>query len=495
MQTIGKRTLLADIIEYAPAHVLPAILAIVFLPVITRFLSPDEFGYYSLVITLVTLVNSVTSWVGISVIRFYYSFNGTEQNANFRNAVFISLLLTTLVTGLFLYTLLVLLKHSVQAVLVRSFAIGIMLIVVNTLYDTFQSFLRAKRLTRLYSLFSVIKVGGGWLLGIVLMTILALRVEALLLGALLVTSLVSFSLLLFQNKEIGFSITRSSLEIIREMFKYSYPLIIGNLSAWLLSSSDRYILQVYRGAYEVGLYSVSYRVSESTILLLNSLFAFAFNPLVIMVWEKQGEASAKYFLETGTRYYILLCLPAVVGLSIIQRPLLAFLAPQEYGEAAFVLPWVTFGVFLLGLFQRFGVGFSLYKYTAPSGLGLLVAGILNVCMNLVFVPRFGFKAAAVTTTLSYLFLLGWGVVFSRRLFVWRFPWDSLSKALLACLGMGGVVYLFLNFTQITSPILVLLVAVLSGAITYSFLLLLLNEIKPEEFKILLNILEQKFTHL
>jgi len=63
------------------------------------------------------------------------------------------------------------------------------------------------------------------------------------------------------------------------MAKYSFPLVLGNLAAWVLSLSDRYILEFFRGSQEVGIYSASYAISEKSIFLLVSLFMLASGPI------------------------------------------------------------------------------------------------------------------------------------------------------------------------------------------------------------------------
>ena len=92
-------------------------------------------------------------------------------------------------------------------------------------------------------------------------------------------------------------------------------------------------------------------------------------------------------------------------------------------------------------------------------------------------------AAAVTTLVSYAFLLTTMIIVSRRYFVWEFPVKSLVRVTIASVIMGTVVYLFSKSLSF-SPLLNLTVSVLLGVGIYLSSLLLLGETQPSEKKAL-----------
>ena len=491
LPSASGKDFLKDMLEYLPAQVFSPILGVIFLPIITRLLSPQEYGYYTLVLSLIALTSAVSGWHSIAIIRFYYSYPEGEQRKRFFGSVLSSLTLTILITAFLLFGLLYLLRNSILPVLYRSLLVGALIVLTTILFETFQSLLRARRLARWYSFFSVLRGLGGWLVGVALIVTWSNRVEGLLWGTLLATA--GTSLLLFPMAVKGLPLAfLFSSPVISEMFKYSFPLLIGNLAAWLLSFSDRYVLQLYRGAYEVGLYSAGYRIAESSLMLLVSLFAFAFNPLIIQIWELQGEQQAKQFLTMGTRYFILLCLPATVGLSVLRKPILTILTAPEYGSATSVLPWVTLSIFFFGLFQRYGATLSLHKKTMLSMIGLILCGLINIGLNFAFVPHYGFHAASVTTAVAYFLLLGWSVVVSKRFLIWRFPWESLIRTLIASLGMAVIVGLTNQWLE-QLELLGVLVSISIGGLVYLILLVVIGEIQSHEIQAIREILAKKIS--
>lgn len=477
------RNLFRDMLGYLPAQIVPAIAGIAFLPVITHFLPPEEYGHYTLVLATVSVLTVLTGWVSMAVVRFYPACKDVKSLKALHSSVFVWLGLSVAVLIAAFLSVMLALAHAMPARLFGAMLLGALLFVLLAVSDVLQSLLRVRRLVRWYTVFAVWKTLAGLGFGLWLVIDWQWGIKGLLWGSILAVALAIPLLWVIATRGVRFGFGDFSLNLSKEMARYSFPLVVGNLAAWILSLSDRYVLEFFRGSFEVGLYSVSYRVSESSISLLASLFAFAFNPLAVMVWERQGEDAARGFLERGTRYFLILCLPAVVGLSVLQKPVVTLLAAQEYWEGATVLPWVATGVFFLGLTQRFGAGLSFRKRTTPSMLCILAAGGLNLGLNFAFIPSFGFRAAAASTAVSYAALLALTVWVSRRFFRWAFPFRSLVRAAMASAIMGAVVYPVGNAVS-ASPLVNLVVAILSGVLLYAVALLVLGEIQPNEKKAL-----------
>ena len=141
---------------------------------------------------------------------------------------------------------------------------------------------------------------------------------------------------------------------------------------------------------------------------------------------------------------------------------------------------------MLGLQQRFQAGLSFHKKTTHIMAAIVISGLLNVGLNFWLVPLFGYMGAAVTTFVSYAFLLALMVVLSRRYFVWGFPFKTLGRADCGSAAMGAVLYLVGN--SLTScPVTNLIVAACIGVPVYLAVLFILREPQREEIEELLNL--------
>lgn len=473
------RDLFKDALCYLPAQIVPAIVGTAFIPLITRFLSPKEYGYYTLILATVSVLTVITDWLSMAVVRFYPASKKEKNLKVLYSSIFIWLGLSIVVLETIFLSVTSAFSHMIPAGLYEGMSLGGLLFVLLAAFNVLQTLLRAQRLVYWYTAFTIWKTLAGLGLGVWLVIAWNNGVKGLLWGSIIALIFAIPFLWRVSTRGIPFRLGDFSLDLSKEMAKYSFPLVVGSLAAWILSLSDRYVLGFFRGSFEVGLYSVGYRISEHSIMLLTSLFALAFNPLSIIVWEKQGEEAARRFLKQGTRYFLIMGLPAVVGISVLQKPIVALLAAPEYGEGAAVLPWVATGVFFLGLTQRFGAGLSFRKQTTPSMLCILTAGGLNLLLNFAFIPSFGFRAAAASTAGSYAFLLMLMVWVSRRFFQWAFPFRSLVRASTASIVMGAVVYPLSNSLSL-SPLINLIISVPVGIAVYFVALFLLGEVQSNE---------------
>lgn len=486
---IMTKYFLKDLIKYLPAQIVPAIVGLISIPVITRLFNPEDYGNYSLVMATVVVLSTLLSWLPISIIRFYPAYERDNKLGAFYGSI-MSLNGISILSLLFFSLLLLLsVKNHISSQVYFLMCIGIGVVAVTGPFALFQHLLRVKRKVNWYSGFAVWKSMGT--LGIALFLIFLLKrgIESLLWGAILCVVIVLP--ILWKKAVEGVSTLHFKIDFsfTKEMARYSFPLVMGNLAAWILSLSDRYILEAFRGAQEVGIYSASYNISDRSIMLITTLFTLASGPILMHIWEKEGEVKSKEFISNVTRCYLMVCVPAVIGLGVLSKPILNILTDAQYFEGYKIIPFVAAGVLILGLQQIFHAGFLFSKRTSSITFAIAASGLLNVFLNMLFIPKYGYFAAAVTTLISYTFLLFLMIILSRRLFTWKFSFKSLAKVTCASAIMGVVVY-YVGNSLTFSVFINLISAICVGVIVYLLMLLLLNEFSQEEIQIF-NTLKQK----
>lgn len=480
------KELFKDMIKYFPSIIIPAIISIIALPILTHLFPPADYGNYVLVIATVSVLSAIAGWINMSIVRFYPAYKKEGKIAEFTNLTIKLAFLSILAISIISLCILIPLRDHISGNLYRLMGIGIFVFILTCLFALLLDFLRIKRQIKWYSSFFAWRSITALAFGVLLVIFFRLGVEGLLWGIIIS---VGFALPLLWKIAVGKLPIRDksiSLEPTMEMAKYSFPLVIGNLTAWALSFSDRYILQLFRGSHEVGIYSISYSISQYTIYILMSLFFLSFNPLAIITWEKEGAKTTKKFIAQGTRYFLLLCIPAVIGISVLRNPILSVLSTSDYYEGAKIIPFVALGVFFLGLMQMFDAGLCLQKKTYINMFCVTLSGILNLGLNFLLVPKYGYIAAAFTTLISYAFLLFLMIIVSRRFFVWEFPFKSLVTISSASAIMGVVVY-YIGNSLTSSTSLNLVLGICLGIVIYFVMLLLLREPQKEEIQALHNL--------
>jgi O-antigen/teichoic acid export membrane protein len=417
--------------------------------------------------------------LGTATLRFFPEYEKQSKLGIFRNTLIKATIACVTGIAIVFFGVLQIAKPAISANLYFLMSMGIWLFIATSVFNILLHLLNIREKATAYSCFTIWHTGAGLLFGVAIVLLARRGVEGLLWGSIgaLIIAIPVLSRIAFAGIPAGKGVFSKSIAI--EMTKYSAPLIIANLAAWILSLSDRYIIGLYGESYEVGLYSASYALSERALTMLWTLFMLAGYPLLVNVWENQGREATQRVAGGLTRYYLLLALPAAVGLSVLSKPIIGMFTAPAYHEAYRIVPLIAFSALLLALQWWPQVGLSLRKKTSISAYCVVGAGLLNIGLNFLLIPRYGYMAAAVTTFISYAFLLVLMVLASRRLFTWEFPFKSMGKIAFASAIMGVVVYLVGN--NLTSSTLVnLIVGICLGLVVYGGMLLLLKEVHWSE---------------
>jgi O-antigen/teichoic acid export membrane protein len=479
-----SKGLLTDMLKYLPAQIVPGLIGLVSMPIVTRLFLPAEYGHYSLATATVMVLSTLFGWLPTSVIRFYPTYARQDRLGIFHTTLMKLAALALVGPTVLYYVVLLVLRSRMPDRLWFLLLLGGFLFPATCLFNLLQYVLRSQRLAGRYSAFGVWQSGAAFGLALVLIFGFRLGIDSLLVGAILSILLV----LPLQYRHATAAWTKGPPGRIdwqggKAMFVYGMPLVVGNLAAWVLALSDRYLLGLLRGSVEVGIYSLSYNIADRSLMLLIGLFVMASTPIGMHVWEERGAPGTMQFVTGVTRLYLLACVPATVGLSVLSRLVVGILGGAAYAGGYRIMPYVLFGVLLLGLQQLYQFGLLFHRRTGFITLATVSAGLANVLLNLLLIPKYGYLAAGVVTLFSYVLLLLLMVEFSRRFFVWSFPWRSLFHVAVASAVMGGVVHYLddrLGFPSL--PRLLLCTAV--GLVVYVIALLALREFSSQELRVL-----------
>jgi O-antigen/teichoic acid export membrane protein len=149
------------------------------------------------------------------------------------------------------------------------------------------------------------------------------------------------------------------------------------------------------------------------------------------------------------------------------------MAEQSYFDGHRVIPFVVLSSFLYGFQRWFQLVLALHKRTLLIMLSVLSGGLMNVILNLIAVPMWGYQAAAVNNLIGYLVFTILIVYFSRKLMIWRFPYSSMVRALLASVPVWLTVVFVMRLDM---PALIeIMICASVGCMVYALSLLVLGE--------------------
>jgi O-antigen/teichoic acid export membrane protein len=180
---------------------------------------------------------------------------------------------------------------------------------------------------------------------------------------------------------------------------FNIPLLPHYLSQVMLNSSDRIMIGQLCSASDAGIYSIAYSAGMIMTILTSSLNN------TVTPWLYRKLESKDYAPVNRVGLEILGFLAAAILLMDALAPdVVAILAPAKYGEAMELVPVIAASVFFIYLYFYCSNIEFFYEKTKVATVASIVAAALNVALNAVFIPIFGYQAAGYTTLACYLVL-------------------------------------------------------------------------------------------
>lgn len=177
----------------------------------------------------------------------------------------------------------------------------------------------------------------------------------------------------------------------------------------VLNSSDRIMIANIVGEKEAGVYNLAYSVSQ-IMTIFNTALLQTIEP---WIYRKLKENK---IVEIARVAYIAFSVIASLNVLLIMvaPEVINFFAPAAYQEAIWTIPSVTMSVFFMFLYTFFATFEFFYEKTKYAAGATIGSALLNVLLNYIFIPRFGYIAAGYTTLFSYIVLAILHYYFMRK---------------------------------------------------------------------------------
>ncbi|MCK1157870.1 lipopolysaccharide biosynthesis protein [Streptococcus uberis] len=197
---------------------------------------------------------------------------------------------------------------------------------------------------------------------------------------------------------------------IRYALKISAPLILHGIALNLLSQSDRVMITIYRGPSETGIYSLIYNFSMIATVITSSLEGI-WVPWFINKLKEGRELD----INRIAKYYIEFMMVAMGVLILISPEIIKILSDRKYWIGMSIVPPVILANFFIFAYTLYVNVEHYYKKTLSITLNTIIAAVLNIVTNFIFIPKFGYIAAAYSTLFAYFISLLLHERFSKKL--------------------------------------------------------------------------------
>ncbi len=435
--TAYLKRLVSSLAAYQVADIVSKFIAVILLPVYTRYITPQGYGVVELLANGVILISILARFGMIEAfLRFYFTDSDRERrDALARRAVLFLLVATTIVSVI----LAVEAGPISQVVLgyrdVTTMRIAVLGLWTFTNLELAYGLLRVDERLRLYATASVINVLMTVVASVILVVVLGKGARGLLLGNYGASTLVLFALWFKLRHQLwAGGRGRGHVEEMGVLLRFGLPTVPAEASVYALSIVDRYYLFHHRGPAMAGLYSIAVKLAGAVAFIVRA-FQYAWPPLAYSVTDDR-EAARLYGLVTT--YYLLVSGWVVAGLALEGRWVLRLLAAPAFFDAYKALPWVALGWAMYGLWVVFLAVAGRAKVTERNFPAAIAGLAANVILLLVLVPPLGLAGAGLALCGAYVVMLGIMHLLTRRAFPVAFEWRRLVQLVVIVGGLAAV---------------------------------------------------------
>ena len=455
------KVLTKHVLTYGVGGVVNGLVRLSFIPIISFSLSPDSFGIYSLLFMMISFLFLLFE-LGFSyaLIQRYSEDELLETKSTVIGTAIISVGViggTLCILSLLQPTIFSkLLFHTEQYTpLIR---IAIIIALCSSFFQLLLSILRASAKPRNFVFVTSMRGLSHIVFTISFVVFLSMEIEGFLWATLLSFGLGIGVFLIIVKPRISFSFI-----IAKRMLGFGLPLMSSNLAIWLLTYADLYLLRTLAEVRDVGLYQFAQEMCAVIALFLVS-FERAWPQFVFSRYKRKD--APRLFQNVFTLFFATL---AFFGLSIalFRLDVLSLISADAYSDSARVIPLLVCSGILYGTYYVFSTGLLVSGKTSFFPLITLSAALLNILLNIAFIPAYGIVGAGFATILTNFVMAMIVLLLSNRYYA--IPFRIGRIFIISCVGLFA--YAIHHFIQRFFPtpfLLNILLIVGFGLFLYKF---------------------------
>ena len=389
------------------------LLGVITVPIITRIVSPEINGQYSLFDTYANIAVMILC-LGLdqALVRYYYKSNKPEYKTTLLYKCITPPLIVSFIAAM------VFVLFEKNKIINYDFSTSITLLlciytIVQLIYRFSLLVVRLESHSKLYSFLSIVVKVAYIATFFLLLFKSNLNYLNMLTISITTAALLSLLLSIIYEKNIWnpFAICNKQFNIpTKELLKYSIPFIFSMGIATLFDAVDKLSLSYFSTYEQIGIYTGALYITN-VFGIIQTTFNTIWSPLSIEHYEKDSED--KKFFEDANQYITVIMF--FFGLTLILfKDIFIYFLGSSYREAAFILPFLLFRPIMYTISETTVCGLFFEKKSWHTVFIAAVACVFNIVFNTILIPLVGSKGAAISTGLSYCLFYVLRTYFSNK---------------------------------------------------------------------------------
>jgi O-antigen/teichoic acid export membrane protein len=412
---------------YTIGSVAQSAVAILLIPLYTRYLGPTDYGALEITNTALSVLLFSLSFGFASSILKYYSLdlqNDAGQQKKLIGTAFLSLVPV------------VLLCESVLFLCARPLAqflfgdpnlfVYIQILIATSFFAILlnQGFavLRAQEDSKKYTLVFLARFLALLVFNVAAVVVFKAGLKGILIGNMLTYIIACLMLVPTLLRSASFTF---DVGLLKLLLAFGIPLVPASMAQWFMVLSDRYFLRTFRSLTEVGIYSLGYKIGFLVMILLVTPFQLAWPTISFRAASAKDQDHRELYAKSLT-YFVLVGLAMMIPLSLFAHDLIVLFSNKSFVRGADVVWIVALSYIFYGAHFVVSTGIHLAKKTKLYPWLVVIPALLNVVLNYFLIKPFGMMGAAYATLASFVVMFACAYVVSNYFYPVAYEWKRIG---------------------------------------------------------------------
>ncbi|MDP1621542.1 MAG: oligosaccharide flippase family protein [Bacteroidales bacterium] len=390
-----------DVLIYFAGKIIPAGVNLAVIILAVRYIGQAEYGKYSLIFYAVMLLSTLTlGWIQQGILRFLSAYPG-EQVLVINRFYFLTLLstLSAVIIGILMCILYFHLPWT-ETVIVVSYLF---------MYNVFLFHLTLNQTKRKSMRYAILE-GSYYLIFFILFLLLVFAFNNKLFIVLFIAMLAGLVLTevlrvtILPEGRVGLDPSRIYFNagFSKKVFNFGFPITIWLFLSYLLNIYDRFIIKEFTSYEDVGTYSAikDFIIKIATFTTIPILLAY--HPTIVEKWNDNRKKEAIKLIREGLNFCILIAVVVFAVFMIFQNIFYTRILHLEVTQQFLVSLSLIGSAFLWQAAMLLHKPLELLLKPRLMLVAIIIALAVNTLANLIFVPLYGYPAAAVVSLASVI---------------------------------------------------------------------------------------------
>ena len=418
-----------DFFIIGTSSVISILLSLLTTPIITRIVSPHEYGAFSLFLLYgQTAIFILALGLDQSLIRYFYK----VKYKDYKNYILYKCLKWPVLFYILFSFLLLLLKNNFNFDK-KTIVYLLIYIFLLLIYRFAQLIVRLEFDSGLFSKLNIIQK----IIYIIIALPAIYLIKNFYLQILIISTLIALLIctLVAIYKYIDIWNIKEFLHnkkcFIKEkiLLNYAYPYFISFIILSVFNTSDRVILNLYTSYFEIGIYASALSLI-SILNLIQSTFNTLWAPFAVKHFTDFPDDKELYIKANKIITVVMFCIGIVL---ILCKDLFVLLLGDKYREASYLLPCLIFNPIMYTISETTVLGLVFMQKSKAHTLVALGSAITNIVLCFALIPFLGIKGAAIANALAYIVFFSIRTYLSNKYFKVEYDLKKFYVLTFSCL--------------------------------------------------------------